>query len=130
MLEKRNVNLPDEVRRFDKGKIELVTVAGATVGRATLEPGWKWSTCVKPIAKTGSCQSAHYGYQLSGIMTTRMDDGTEMTSNAGDVVNIPAGHDSWVVGDVPVVIMDFQGMSDYALGIHWPVWPIARTSDQ
>jgi hypothetical protein len=113
-FESKSLNSPDEVRKFDKGKVELVNVAGAAIGRATFEPGWKWSTCVKPIAKTNSCQAAHYGYQLSGTMTTRMDDGTERTSKAGDVLNIPSGHDAWVVGNEPVVIVDFQGMVDYA----------------
>ena len=110
----KGLSSPDEVRKFDKGKVELVNVAGATVGRATFEPGWKWSTCVKPIATTPSCQAAHFGYQLSGTMTTRMEDGTEKTSKAGDVLSIPPGHDSWVVGNEPVVFVDFQGMVDYA----------------
>ena len=113
-FELKSLNSPEEVRNFDKGKVELVKVAGAAVGRATFEPGWKWSTCVKPLAKTDSCQAAHYGYQLSGTLTTRMDDGTEMTSKAGDVLNIPPGHDAWVVGDEQVVVIDFQGMVDYA----------------
>jgi hypothetical protein len=113
-FESKSLNLPEEVRKFDKGKVELVNVAGATIGRATFEPGWKWSTCVKPIANTSSCQAAHFGYQVSGTMTTRMDDGTETTSKAGDVLNIPPGHDAWVVGNEPVVVLDFQGMVDYA----------------
>src|SRR5450759_5476399 len=104
-FELKSLNSPEEVRKFDKGKVELVSVAGAASGRATFEPGWKWSTCVKPIAKTNSCQAAHYGYQLSGTMTTRMDDGTERTSKAGDVLNIPAGHDAWVVGNGAVVCL-------------------------
>jgi len=102
------------VRKFEKGKVELVKIAGATIGRATFEPGWKWSTCVKPIAKTNSCEAAHFGYQISGTMTTRMDDGTEKISKAGDVLNIPPGHDAWVIGNEPVVVIDFQGMVDYA----------------
>jgi len=110
----KSMNSPEEVRKFDKGKVELVNVAGAAIGRATFDPGWKWSTCVRPIAQTNSCQAAHYGYQLSGTMTTRMDDGTERTSKAGDVLNIPPGHDAWVVGNEPVVLVDFQGMVDYA----------------
>jgi len=114
MFELKSLNSPEEVRKFDKGKVELVNVAGAAIGRATFEPGWKWSTCVKPIAKTNSCQAAHYGYQISGTMTTRMDDGTERTSKAGDVLNIPPGHDAWVVGSEPVVLVDFQGMVGYA----------------
>jgi hypothetical protein len=78
MFEMKSLNSPEEVRTFDKGKVELVKIAGATIGRATFEPGWKWSTCVKPLANTNSCQMAHYGYQLSGKLTTRMDDGTEL----------------------------------------------------
>jgi hypothetical protein len=113
-FESKSLNSPEEVRKFDKGKVELVKVAGAAIGRATFEPGWKWSTCVKPIAKTNSCQAAHFGYQVSGTMTTRMDDGTEKTSKAGDVLNIPPGHDAWVDGNEAVVVLDFQGMVDYA----------------
>jgi len=113
-FESKSLNSPEEVRKFDKGRIELVNVAGASIGRATFEPGWKWSSCVKPIAGTDSCQAPHYGYQLSGTMTTRMDDGTETISKAGDVLNIPPGHDAWVVGNEPVVLIDFQGMADYA----------------
>ena len=113
-FESKSLNSPEEVRKFDMGKVEVVNVAGATIGRATFEPGWEWSTCVKPIAKTNSCQAAHFGYQVSGTMTTRMDDGTEKTSKAGDVLNIPPGHDAWVVGNEAVVVLDFQGMVDYA----------------
>jgi len=113
-FELKSLNSPEEVRKFDKGKVELVSVAGAAIGRATFEPGWKWSTCVKPIANTNSCQAAHFGYQVSGTLTTRMDDGTEKTSNAGDFLNIPPGHDAWVVGNEAVVVLDFQGMVDYA----------------
>jgi hypothetical protein len=113
-FESKSLNMPEEVRKFDKGKVELVNIAGATIGRATFEPGWKWSTCVKPIANTNSCQAAHFGYQVSGTMTTRMDDGTEKTSKGGDVLKIPPGHDAWVVGNEAVVILDFQGMVDYA----------------
>jgi hypothetical protein len=113
-FEAKSLNAPEEVRKFEKGKVELVKVGGATIGRATFEPGWKWSVCVKPSANTNSCQAAHFGYQVSGTMTTRMDDGTETTSRGGDVLNIPPGHDAWVVGNDPVVVLDFQGMVDYA----------------
>jgi hypothetical protein len=113
-FELKTFDSPEEVRTFDKGKVELVKVGGASIGRATFEPGWKWSTCVKPVAQTKSCQAAHLGYQLSGKMITRMDNGVEKTSKAGDVLFIPAGHDAWVVGDEPVVVLDFQGMIEYA----------------
>ena len=113
-FELKSFDSPEEVRAFEKGKVELVNVGGAVVGRATFEPGWKWSTCVAPVAKTSSCQAAHFGYQVAGKMTTKMDDGTEKTSKAGDVLFIPPGHDAWVVGNEAVVVVDFQGMVDYA----------------
>ena len=91
-----------------------MNVAGRTVGRAVFQPGWKWSAHVKPIAKTKSCEAPHFGYQVSGKMQIVMDDGTEFVVNAGDAMNIPPGHDAWVLGDEPVVVVDFQGFIDYA----------------
>jgi hypothetical protein len=113
-IERKSLNTPEEVRTFEKGKVELVTVDGVSIGRATFEPGWKWSTCVAPIAKTRTCQMAHFGYQISGVLVTRMDDGTETTTKTGDVVMIPPGHDAWVEGNQTVVIIDWTGMSNYA----------------
>jgi hypothetical protein len=105
---------PVEVREFPKGRLELIKIGNATVGRATFEPGWKWSTSVKPIAKTKSCEAAHFQYHASGVLKIVMDDGTEFTARAGDVTLLPSGHDAWVVGNEPVVVVDFQGMIDYA----------------
>ena len=82
--------------------------------RAIFEPGWKWSESVKPIAGTDSCQVAHMGYQISGRMKVRMDDGSEQEFGPGDAGVIPPGHDAWVVGDEPVVFIDFQGAALYA----------------
>jgi len=113
-LERKNFSAPTEVRPFDKGKVEILQVGDHTVARATFEPGWKWSTCIAPLAKTRSCEAAHFGYQLSGKMVLHMDDGAEMTTVAGDVVLIPPGHDGWVVGNEPAIFIDFQGMTDYA----------------
>ena len=110
----KSFNTPDEVRTFTKGKVELVKLGEATIGRATFEPGWRWSTCVKSLANTNSCEAAHFGYQISGTMRIRMDDGTELECKAGDVALVPPGHDAWVVGTEPVVIVDFQGMPNYA----------------
>ena len=110
----KSFSKPDEVRTFSKGKVEVVTLGEATIGRATFEPGWRWSTCVKPLANTNSCEAAHFGYQISGTMRVRMDDGTELECKAGDVASIPSGHDAWVVGNDPVVVVDFQGMPNYA----------------
>lgn len=75
-MECKNFSAPSEVRTFEKGKLELLQLGDSTIGRATFEPGWKWSTCIQPIAKTHSCEAAHFGYQLSGKMVTKMDDVT------------------------------------------------------
>lgn len=87
--EKRNLDSPDERRSFPKGKLELVTLGGVTFGRATLDPGWKWSECVKPIAKTKSCEAPHTQYHVSGKLKVRMDDGTEYEFGPGDVSFLP-----------------------------------------
>ena len=76
-MQKRNLSQPEEVRTFEKGRVELVKVQDTTFGRATLEPGWKWSTCVKPIVGTESCQVSHLQYQVSGRLRVRMEDGSE-----------------------------------------------------
>ncbi|HMD67307.1 MAG TPA: cupin domain-containing protein [Chitinivibrionales bacterium] len=110
----KNLSKPDEVREFPKGKLELVNFNGAAVGRAVLQPGWRWSTSVKPIAKTASCEAAHFQYHVSGVLHVKMDDGTKFDCKPGDISNIPPGHDGWVVGNEPVVMVDFQGMVDYA----------------
>ena len=111
---KKSMSKPDEVRTFDKGKVEVVTAGETTFGRATLQPGWKWSTCVKPIAKTESCEAAHVTYHLSGRLRIRMDDGSEEEFGPGDISIIPPGHDAWVVGNEPAVLVDISGLKDYA----------------
>ena len=112
--ELKSFNKPDEVRAFPKGKLELVKIGGTMIGRAILEPGWRWSTSVQPLAKTKSCEASHFQYHLSGTLKVLMDDGTELECKAGDVALLPIGHDAWVVGNEPVVVVDFQGMVDYA----------------
>ena len=112
--EDRNFGKADEVRVFPKGKLELLTIGGATIGRATLEPGWRWSTSVQPIAKTNSCEAPHFQYHVAGTLKVVMDDGTEFLCKPGDVSVLPSGHDAWVVGNENVVIVDFQGMKIYA----------------
>lgn len=116
--EAMNFGKPDEVREFPKGRLELVKVGGATVGRATLEPGWKWSESLMPIVKTHSCEAAHFQYHIAGVLKVVMDDGTELECKPGDVSMLPPGHDAWVVGNEPVVLVDFQGMIDYATAPH------------
>lgn len=112
--EHKSFGKPEEVRTFPKGKVELVKMGGAMVARATFQPGWKWSTSVKPLVKTHSCEAPHYQYHLAGVLRVRMDDGTEFDCKPGDVSSLPSGHDAWVVGNQPVVVIDFQGMVDYA----------------
>jgi hypothetical protein len=104
----------DEIREFPNGRLELVKIGGKTIGRAILKPGWRWSTSVQPIAKTKSCEALHFQYHVSGVLRVRMDDGSEFDCKTGDVSLLPPGHDAWVVGDAPVVVVDFQGMIDYA----------------
>jgi hypothetical protein len=113
-MQKKSLSLPDETRRFDNGQVQLVSLGGVTFGRATLLPGWKWSTCLKPVAKTKSCEAAHLQYHVSGRLRVVMDDGAEAEFGPGDVSFIPPGHDAWVVGNEPVIILDVQGMTDYA----------------
>ena len=113
-MQKKTLSQPDERRAFDKGQVDLVSLGGVTFGRATFQPGWKWSTCVKPLAKTQSCQAPHLQYQVSGRLRVVMDDGSEQEFGPGDVGLIPPGHDAWVVGNEPVVAIDISGMVDYA----------------
>lgn len=114
LAELKSFDKPDEVRTFPKGRLELVTIGGATVGRATFEPGWRWASSVQPIAKTASCEAAHFQYHAAGVLKVVMDDGTELECHPGEVSLLPSGHDAWVVGDEPAVVVDFQGMLDYA----------------
>lgn len=113
-LKSLTLTQPDDVRTFDKGKVEVFSAAGGFVGRVTFEPGWKWSECIASIAKTKTCQAEHVGYQLSGTMHIKMDDGGEFDVGPGELFYIPPGHDGWVVGDEVVVALDFNGMRDYA----------------
>ena len=114
-LEVKNFDSPDETRPFEgKGQAEVVELGGHTVGKATFEPGWKWSENVKPIAGTDSCQVSHLGYVMSGRMRIFMDDGSESEVGPGDVMAIPPGHDADVPGDEPCVVLDFGEFGDYA----------------
>jgi hypothetical protein len=114
-IQKKNLNSPDETRTFEKGKIEIANLGGdVTIGRGVLEPGWSWEKCIKPIDKTNSCQAPHTEYFVSGRLKVVMDDGTEEEFGAGDAAIIPPGHNSWVVGNEPVVAIDFTGLKDFA----------------
>lgn len=107
-IEAKGFGAPDETRPFAAhGRMEIVNVGGLTVGRGTFEPGWRWSSDVKPIAKTEDCQAAHAGYIISGRMAVKMRDGTESEAGPGSVVVIAPGHDAWTVGSEPCVFVDF-----------------------
>ncbi|MDN3296303.1 cupin domain-containing protein [Streptomyces ficellus] len=115
---RRSFESADETRPFEegKGRLDLLNTDQGPVGRAVFEPGWQWSKHVKPIAGTDSCQAAHTGYVLSGRMKIVMDDGTEGEAGPGDFVQVAPGHDAWVVGDEPCVMLDWVGFGDYATG--------------
>lgn len=105
---------PDEIRNFELGKFELVTLGGMTIGRATYQPGWKWSVHVGAAQGLNSCHVEHVGMVVSGCATAAMDDGEVIEMRVGDIFYIPPGHDSWVVGDEPYVSLHFMGAEDYA----------------
>lgn len=114
-LAKKSINAPDEVREFPNGRLELLQVGDVNFGRMTVQPGWSWSGSVKPLAQTDSCTFPHKAFVLSGALHVKMDDGTELDLVAGDVATIEPGHDAWVVGDQPCVMVDFADVDvDYA----------------
>lgn len=118
VAERKNFSQPDEVREFPKGKLELVRIGNALIGRAIFQPGWKWSESVQPIAQTKSCEAPHFQYHVAGELMVKMDDGTEILCRPGDISLLPSGHDAWTVGLEPAVVVDFQGMIEYAKTHH------------
>ena len=114
MSEKQSITSPHERRPFvDHGHMDVVTLGDFTLGRGVYEPGWRWSNDVKPIAGTDSCQVHHTGICLAGRMTIRLDSGQEIGIGADDVFDLEPGHDAWVDGDEPCVILD-TGAKPYA----------------
>jgi hypothetical protein len=110
----KSFQVPDETREFPNGRAETLRIGGGEVGRLVLEPGWRWSNDVTPIAKTKSCEAPHFQYHVSGQLAIQMDDGTEFVAGPGDITSLPSGHDAWVVGDEPVVVVDWWGARTYA----------------
>lgn len=104
---------PDEVREFEKGRFEIVHLGGMTIGRATYEPGWRWSQHVGAASGERYCQVEHVGIVIRGTATAAMEDGTIFEMTAGDVFYVPPGHDSWVVGDEPYVSLHLLGATHY-----------------
>jgi hypothetical protein len=117
-VEARDFSAPDETRAPDKTKVEIVRMGGTSASRMSLEPGWRWSECVKPVAGTDSCQHHHVGVIQSGTMRVAHDDGTEVEIGPGHAYVIEPGHDAWVVGDEPVVGFEFDARTaeEYAKG--------------
>jgi hypothetical protein len=113
-IEQKDFASPDEIRTFPFGQVEVVTVGDAQIGRLTLQPGWRWSEHVKPIAGTELCEAPHFQYHVSGVMRIQTADGHQFDAVPGQITSLPAGHDAWVVGDAPAVVVDWYGASNYA----------------
>lgn len=111
---KRSFDAPDEVRTFPHGRMDLVTVGGAAIGRMTFEPGWRWTRDMPAVAGTPTCRTHHLGMVARGVLRIHMDDGTEVEAGPGDVAEVLPGHDAWVVGDEPVEWVEFAGARHYA----------------
>jgi hypothetical protein len=107
--EHKGFDAPDEVRTFDKARLELVNIGGGQVGRITVEPGWRWTTHMKEVAGTELCEAPHFQYVVQGVVHVVMADGTELDIGPGEVSVLPPGHDAWVVGDEPAVAIDWAG---------------------
>ena len=113
-LDAKSHDHPDEVRTPSKTRVEVVRLDPFTIGRFTLQPGWRWSECVKPVAGTETCQLGHVGYVVSGRLTVRMADGTQKTLAGGESYTIPPGHDAWVEGTEPFVSIEVLSAEQYA----------------
>jgi quercetin dioxygenase-like cupin family protein len=114
-LEINDFAAPDEVREPDPhATVEVVKMADGEIGRYTFQPGWRWSEHIKPVVGGDSCQTVHVGYVVSGRMGVSTDAGETGEVPTGSVYRIPAGHDGWVIGDEPVVVVEFQGARTYA----------------
>lgn len=111
----RSFDEPDEVTHFDMGKFEIVTLGGITIGRATYEPGWRWSEHIGPQVGAAFCTIEHVGMVLSGVATVTAPDGSVTELRPGHLFHVPdEPHDSWVVGDEPYVSLHFIGAGSYA----------------
>jgi mannose-6-phosphate isomerase-like protein (cupin superfamily) len=112
---RKNFSSPDEKMSMEKGSIDLVNIGNLKIGRFTLEPGWTWEKCEKPITKTESCQMTHQAYLISGRIAVKMTStGKEIEFVQGDIAYIPPGHDARVIGNEPVIMIDVTGMNNFA----------------
>ncbi|HMJ96353.1 MAG TPA: cupin domain-containing protein [Thermoleophilaceae bacterium] len=109
-----NLDNPTETRSFDLGRFELYSVGPMMIGRATFEPGWRWSEHVGAASGETSCMVEHVGFVVSGRAAVKMDDGEERVMEPGDFFHVPPGHDSWVVGNEPYISLHVMGSENYA----------------
>jgi class 3 adenylate cyclase len=108
-LQRKSLQRPDERRPLGRGRLELVELGEAAIGRVTYEPGWRWSEDVRPLVGTASCEAHHIGVVIAGSLRVQMNDGTAVDLTADDVFEIPPGHDAWVLGDKPWIAVDSLG---------------------
>jgi hypothetical protein len=113
-FQSKSHNSPDETRTPDKTRVEIVRLTDFTIGRYTMEPGWRWSKCIQPVVKTDKCQLSHVGYAVSGRLTVLMADGLQKTIEAGASYTIPPGHDAWVEGKERFVGIEVLSAEQYA----------------
>jgi hypothetical protein len=113
--ESRALTSATDVRKFEKGHMDVVRVGGTSIGRGVFEPGFRWSECIKPIVGGQSCQLAHVGYVLAGRMKVVMDDGEELVLEQGQAIHVVPGHDAWTVGDEDCVLLEVEGAEGYAI---------------
>jgi mannose-6-phosphate isomerase-like protein (cupin superfamily) len=113
-LETKTHDAPDEVRAPEKTRVEVVHLSGYSLGRFKLQPGWRWSQCIKPVVGTASCQVPHVGHVVQGRLKIKMDDGSEATLAPGTSYTIPPGHDAWVEGEEPFVCLEVLSAAQYA----------------
>jgi hypothetical protein len=117
-LTTKSFDKPDETRTPDKTRVEVIDLDGPKAARFTMQPGWRWSECIKPVAGTDTCQNRHVGAAISGRLTVKHTDGTEVEIGPGDAYRLDPGHDAWVVGDEPFVAYEFESTAaeTYATG--------------
>lgn len=113
-FEIRSHDAPDELRTPSKTRVEVIRLEGFTVGRFTLDPGWRWSECIRPVVQTEACMNSHIGHAISGRLTVVAHDGTRKSIGAGESYTIPPGHDAWVLGNEPFVCLEIMSAEEYA----------------
>ena len=113
-LTAKSFDTPDETRTPDKSRIEVVALGSSKAARFTFQPGWRWSECIKPVVGTDSCRARHVGAAVGGRLHVVHDDGSEAEVGPGEAYVIEPGHDAWVVGDEPVVLLEFESADTYA----------------